>query len=174
MGGTIELRRAEAADVPFLVELANHPEIEPFMGARRARTAEAILAQVERSQREPERFGRLLIWVDGGRAGVMGYEEVSGHNRIARLEALAVHPEFRGRRIADEAARMLQRLLVRELGFHRLQLECYAFNDRAIAHAERVGFVREGVKRRAYLRHGEWTDSVMFSLLPEDLDEAGR
>jgi RimJ/RimL family protein N-acetyltransferase len=34
--------------------------------------------------------------------------------------------------------------------------------------------VREGVKRRAYLRHGEWTDSVMFSLLREDLDEAGR
>jgi len=31
------------------------------------------------------------------------------------------------------------------------------------------GFVREGVKRRAYMRHGEWQDAVLFSLLREDL-----
>jgi L-phenylalanine/L-methionine N-acetyltransferase len=166
----IELVRAEPADIDFLVELANHPEIEPFLGERRARTPDAIAEQIERSQREPERFGRLVIRVDGTRAGVLGYDEVSPHNRIARLEALAVHPSFRGRRIADDAARQLQRLLLLELGFHRLQLECYGFNERAIAHAERVGFVREGVKRKAYLRHGEWTDSVLFALLKEDLE----
>lgn len=168
----IELRRAGPDDVGFLVELANHPEIEPFLGPRRAQTVEAIAEQIERSRREPERFGRLVIRVDGERAGVMGYEEVSEHNRIARLEALAVHPDFRGRRVADEAARMLQRLLLLELGYHRVQLECYRFNERAIAHAERAGFVREGVKRRAYLRDGEWTDSVMFALLREDLEES--
>jgi RimJ/RimL family protein N-acetyltransferase len=37
-------------------------------------------------------------------------------------------------------------------------------------HAERVGFVREGVKRKAYSRHGEWVDGVMYALLREDLD----
>jgi steroid delta-isomerase len=29
--------------------------------------------------------------------------------------------------------------------------------------------VREGVKRRAYRRHGEWVDGVMYGLLREDL-----
>jgi putative acetyltransferase len=169
----IELRRAEPADVEFLVELANHPEVEPFLGPGRARSAEAIGEQVVRSAREPGRFGRIVIWVEDQRAGVMGYEELSERNRIARLEALAVHPEFRGRHIADEAARRLQRLLLLELGFHRLQLECFAFNGRAIAHAERSGFTREGVKRRAYLRDGEWVDSVMFALLREDLERPG-
>ena len=57
-----------------------------------------------------------------------------------------------------------------DLGFHRLELAYYGFNDRAIRHSERVGFVREGVKRKAYLRHGEWQDAVLFSLLREDLD----
>ncbi len=33
------------------------------------------------------------------------------------------------------------------------------------------GFVREGVKRKAYLRHGEWQDAVLFALLREDLEE---
>src|SRR5205823_477316 len=43
------------------------------------------------------------------------------------------------------------------------------FNERSIAHAERAGWVREGVKRKAYRRHGEWVDGVMFALLREDL-----
>ena len=68
----------------------------------------------------------------------------------------------------------LQRHLLLDLGFHRLQLEVYGFNERAIAHAERVGFVREGVKRRAYRRHGEWADGVLFGLVREDLGRLGR
>ncbi len=70
---------------------------------------------------------------------------------------------------AHEEVRLLQRYLLLELGYHRLELACYGFNERAIAHAERAGFVREGVKRKAYMRHGEWQDAVLFSLLQEDL-----
>ena len=43
-------------------------------------------------------------------------------------------------------------------------------NERALAHSERVGFVREGVRRKAYLYEGEWVDGVLFGLLAEDLD----
>ena len=56
-----------------------------------------------------------------------------------------------------------------ELGFHRLEFEIYGFNERALAHAERVGFVREGVKRKAYRTDGEWQDAVVFSMLQEEL-----
>jgi len=167
---TVSIRRATATDVDWLVSLLNGEETEPFLGGGRAFDREGIMAEVERSEREPERFGRLVVEVDGERAGVMGFEERSEAHRIARLGGLAIHPDFRGRRLADDAARLLQRYLLVELGYHRLELACYGFNERAIRHAERVGFVREGVKRRAYLRHGEWQDAVQFSLLREDLE----
>jgi RimJ/RimL family protein N-acetyltransferase len=112
----------------------------------------------------------MLIEADGKRAGALGYREVSELHRIAQLEALAIHPDFRRRGIADEAARLAQRYLFLELGYHRIELACYGFNDAAIRHSERAGFIREGVKRRAYLRHGEWQDAVLFSLLREDLE----
>ena len=166
----IELRRAGPEDVDWLVELLNGAETEPFLGVNSAFDRAAVLAEVERSLAEPRRFGRFVIEVDGERAGVMGFDQQSEQHRIARLGGLAVHPSFRGRRIADDAARLLQRHLFHELGFHRLELACYGFNERAIRHAERAGFVREGVKRRAYLRHGEWQDAVLFGLLREDLD----
>ena len=165
---TVAIRRATADDVDWLVDLmVGDDDTEPYL---RPMDAEGIRAEVERSLREPQRFGRLVIEVDGERAGVMGFEERSEVHRIANLGGLAVHPDFRGRGIADEAARQLQRYLIFELGFHRLELACYGFNDRAIRHSERVGFVREGVKRRAYLRHGEWQDAVLFALLREDLE----
>ena len=168
----ITLRRATDDDVDWLVALYAHEDVDPFLGPRRPHDPDAMRAEVERSLAEPHRFGRMVIEVDGERAGTMGYHEVSESNRIAHLEAIAVHPDFRGRRVADHAARLLQRYLIYELGYHRLELACYGFNEAAIRHAERAGFVREGVKRKAYLRHGEWQDAVLFSLLREDLDSS--
>ena len=169
---TVAIRRATADDVDWLVELLNGEETEPYLSGARAFDRDAIASDVERSEGEPSRFGRFVVEVGGERAGVMGFEERSGAHRIARLGGLAIHPDFRGQGTADDAARLLQRYLLDELGYHRLELACYGFNERAIRHAERVGFVREGVQRRAYLRHGEWQDAVLFSLLREDLDDA--
>jgi RimJ/RimL family protein N-acetyltransferase len=165
----VSLRRARPADVDFLLELLGDADVRPFLGPRTAIEREALLGEIERSEREPESFGRFVIEADGVLAGGVGFHVENAPSRIARLERLAVHPRFRGRRVADEGARLLQRLLVDELGYHRLELEIYAFNERACAHAERVGFVREGVKRRAYLKDGVWVDAVMYSLLADDL-----
>ena len=30
--------------------------------------------------------------------------------------------------------------------------------------------MREGVRRKAYLRHGEWQDGVLYGLLARELD----
>jgi RimJ/RimL family protein N-acetyltransferase len=168
---TVTLRRAAGDDVDFLVELLTHEEVAPFLAAVRPSTREELLALVERSGREPESFGLLVVEADGERAGSVQFEVVNRRSSIASLGGLAIHPRFRGRRLGDEAARLVQRHLLLELGLHRLQLEIYGFNERALAHAERVGYVREGVRRKAYRRRGEWVDGVLFGLVREDLDE---
>jgi RimJ/RimL family protein N-acetyltransferase len=173
-GDGLRLRRATPADVEFLLQLLTHEDVEPFLAGRSARTREELIEEIERQKQEPREFGRLVIEVaqDGEwrRAGAMGFEVANRRSRIAHLGRLAVHPDFRGRRISDDAARLLQRYLLVELDYHRLELEIYGFNERALHHAERAGFVREGVKRRAYWRHGEWTDGVLFGLVREDLE----
>jgi ribosomal-protein-serine acetyltransferase len=170
---SVAIRRAEADDVDFLVELVTHEDVEPFLAAIGAKGPEDVLAEVERSRSEPEAFGVFVIEVDGERAGTMRFERTNLRNRIASLGGLAVHPDHRGRRTADEAARLFQRHLLEDLGFHRLQLEVYGFNERAQVHAERSGFVREGVRRKAYWRNEEWVDSVLYGLVAEDLVDTG-
>jgi RimJ/RimL family protein N-acetyltransferase len=165
----VEIRRANPSDADFLVALVSDDDVRQFLRPRTAASRQEILEEIERSLAEPNAFGRFVIELEGERAGSLGYHVSNEPNRIARLENLAVHPRFRGRRLADEAARLFQRHLLEELGFHRLEMEIYAFNERACAHAERAGFVREGRKRKAYLKDGEWVDSMLFALVAEDL-----
>ena len=173
-GDGFRLRRASPEDAEFYAELASHEEVEPYLAAIRAHTREDVQSEIEQSLVEPKETGRFVIEVDQDgdwqRAGVLGYDVANRRSRIANLGGLAVHPDFRGRHLSDEAARVLQRYLLVDLDYHRLQLEVYGFNERAIKHAERAGFVREGVKRQAYWRHGEWVDGVLFGLLRDDLE----
>ena len=168
----VELRRAKPPDADFLLELLADDDVRPFLGPRTATSRGEVLEEIERSLAEPQGFGRFVIERDGEQAGMLGFHVANERNRIARLERLAVHPRFRGDKLGDDAARAFQHLLVEELGYHRLELEIYAFNERACAHAERAGFVREGRKRKAYLKDGEWVDSVLYALLAEELDSS--
>jgi RimJ/RimL family protein N-acetyltransferase len=170
---SVRIRRAEPADVDFLLELMTHDDVDPYLAVVRARDRDGLLDEIDRSQHEPDAFGRFLIEVDERGelrpAGVMGFELRNRRSRIAHLGNLAIHPDFRGRGLADEAARWLQRHLLFDLGFHRLELEIYGFNERAQRHAERAGFVHEGVRRKAYWRHDDWVDGVLYGLVREDL-----
>jgi RimJ/RimL family protein N-acetyltransferase len=170
----VTIRRARADDVGFLVELVTHEDVEPFLAAVRPKSHEGVLADIERSEAEPEAFGLFLIEVDGVRAGTMSFSRANQRSRIADLGGLAVHPDFRGGKVADTAARLFQRHLFDELGFHRVQMEIYGFNERAQAHAERAGFTREGVRRKAYWRNEHWVDGVLYGLVVEDLADQQR
>ena len=166
---TVSIRRATADDVGFLADLLTHEEVEPYLAAARPREKGALLAEIERSVGEPEAFGLFVVEVDGERAGTMHFERTNTRSRIASLGGLAIHPDFRGGKVSDTAARMFQRHLFDDLGFHRLQMEIYGFNERAMRHAERAGFIREGVRRQAYWRNERWVDGVLYGLVLEDL-----
>lgn len=166
---SVAIRRATPEDVGFLLELVTHEAVEPFLAAVGSKTRDEIAADVERSEADPDAFGVFVVEVDGERAGTIRFSRANKRSRIADLGGLAVHPDFRGRKVGDETARLIQRHLIFELGFHRLQLEVYGFNERAQVHAERSGFVREGVRRKAYWRNDEWVDGVLYGLVAEDV-----
>jgi RimJ/RimL family protein N-acetyltransferase len=158
---TVSIRPATPADVDFLAELYSDDDVRPFLAAGRSYDRDWIVASLD---------GLVVAELDGEPAGAMAWELRSERNGIVHVGGVAVHPRFRGRRLADDAARLLQRYLLHDRGFHRIELEIYGFNERALAHAERSGFVREGVKRRAYRRGDEWVDGVLYGLVAEDLD----
>ena len=165
---TVTIRPADEDDVDFLTELYSDEDVRPFLAAAGSYDRDGV---AEKVAQDPEKGGLMVVESGGERAGAMAWELRNRRSAIVHVSGLAVHPRFRGRRLADEAARLLQRHLLRERGFHRIELEIYGFNERAQRHAERAGFVREGVKRKAYRRGDGWVDGVLYALVAEDLDE---
>jgi RimJ/RimL family protein N-acetyltransferase len=173
-GEGFRLRRAEPGDVEFLSALAVNEDVEPLLAAVSPRSHEELLEQVRLAAEVPAELGRYVLEVPAGdgwqRAGALAFEVSNRRSRIAWLHAVMLDPGFRGRGLARDAVRLLARHLIRELGFHRVQLEVYGFNERALHLFEEAGFTREGAKRQAYWRHDAWHDGVLFGLTEGDLE----
>jgi RimJ/RimL family protein N-acetyltransferase len=95
-----------------------------------------------------------------------------GHNHVWRL-GMGLLPAWRGRgvgrRLAEAAIAQAQ-----ARGAERIELEVFASNARAIALYERLGFVREGVRRHARLLDGVYDDNVLMALFPAAADSTAR
>jgi RimJ/RimL family protein N-acetyltransferase len=164
------LRRATPDDLDFLHDVFSDADVRPFLAAGKPLDRDALARELGRQDEEPQAYGRFIVELDCEPAGTLAFERVNKRSRIARCGGLAVHARFRGRRLADQAARLFQRHLIFDLGYHRLEMVVYGFNERAQRHAERAGWIKEGVKRKAYLRGDEWVDGVMYGLVREDLE----
>lgn len=164
---SVSIRAAGPGDVDFLTELYADDDVRPFLAAAGSYDRDGVAQKVAQ---DPETGGAMIVEVDGEPAGAMAWDLHNHRNRIVRVSGLAIDPSFRGRHLADDAARLFQHHLIRERGFHRIELEIYGFNERAQRHAERSGFVREGIKRKAYRHDDGWVDGVLYALVEEDLD----
>lgn len=93
--------------------------------------------------------------------------QVDRHARSCTFRTL-IGPRGRGRGIGTEATRLIVGHAFEQLGLHRVQLEVYGDNARALRVYEKAGFVVEGVRREAALRDGEWVDEVVMAVLDRE------
>ena len=165
---SVSIRAATPEDVDFLTGLYADEDVRPFLAAAGSYDRGGV---TQRVGQDPETGGVMVVELDGEPAGAMAWDLQNRRSAIVEVSGLAIDPRFRGRHLSDEAARLLQHHLIRERGFHRIELEIYGFNERAQRHAERSGYIREGVKRNAYRRGDGWVEGVLYAIVAEDLDE---
>ena len=167
MSALISLRPATVDDAPYLAALAMHPDVAPFVSTSVALDQEELAAEIAAG--DPAAGEHVVFVLDhGARAGAAHWERINRRSRIAAISRVVVDPRLRGRGFGAFAVRALADELLGARGFHRVQLEAYGFNAAALRTFERAGFTREGVRRRAYWRHGEWQDGILFGRLADD------
>jgi RimJ/RimL family protein N-acetyltransferase len=152
------LRPAVAADLDLLIALARQPEIARTLAWDAANTLADALESDE-----------LLVIEDAGAfAGGVRWQFTNRRSRIAEIRTLMIDPAAQGRGLAVTAVRELCARLFDAHRAHRIEAEVMGINDAARVVFERAGFVLEGVRRRAYDRHGAWQDGVRYGLLVEE------
>jgi len=115
---------------------------------------------------------QIVALDDATRVGCVSWIHVPyGPNTrsLAWSIGITIHPDFRGRRFASSAQRLLAERLLRESPSNRVQADTDPENVAEQRALTRAGFVREGIARGAQWRRGAWHDRVVFSLVREDL-----
>ena len=123
---------------------------------------------------------RFRGWSANGDEGAVGFSvvtttggELAGHVTIwgvtARRRcgtlALLIGPDHRGRGLGLATVQLAQRYAFLELGLHRLQLQVWAYNDRALRCYRAAGFLEEGRRREVTFHDGRWHDEVLMAVL---------
>jgi RimJ/RimL family protein N-acetyltransferase len=168
------LRPWQADDVPDKLMAFADPTIQRFMSATGLPATEDDVRAFFAQQKPARRRGEELQWAivePGDPAVVFGGCSLYGidlqQGRAATGYWLA--PAARGRGLVTHAVLLIARWAFDELGVMRLELTCGPDNERSQRVAERIGFTREGVLRSQMPFQGGRRDTVMFSLLPDEL-----
>lgn len=119
---------------------------------------------------EPEPSRMIFKAVDskGNIAGMCELGAISRNNETASLCRIFTDKAFRSQGIANKLISYTIRLAFNEIGITRLELNVYTFNLPAIKCYEKLGFKKEGLKRKCTKYNEEYWDGYLYSLLREE------
>jgi ribosomal-protein-serine acetyltransferase len=80
----------------------------------------------------------------------------------------AIGSAYWGKHIFIEAARLMLQFVFNTMGVHRLEARASVANGRGNGALRKLGAVQEGILRRSFLRHGEYHDQMLWSILADD------
>ena len=169
-GNRVRLRELRDSDLPALCSWWNTPEQAVLQQDRiTLRPPESIASQFAAWSKNdaPTGFGYSITDTDGSLAGHVSAWGISMPERIATM-AVVIGPDFQNRGIGREALRLALRLAFDELGAHKVELQTWSYNRRAIHLYTALGFTTEGCRRAAVYHRGEFHDQILFGLLAEE------
>ncbi|MEU9591161.1 GNAT family protein [Streptomyces sp. NPDC048219] len=184
-GDRTVLRPFTEADAEHMWEIVNDPEVVRFtFPPDSALTPERLRDWYGSRGARPDRLDLAVTDpADGELLGEVVLYEWDPVNRSCTFRTL-IGPRGRGRGVGTEATRLIVGHGFEQAGLHRVQLEVYGNNHRALRVYEKAGFVVEGVRREAAWRDGEWVDEVVMAVLdrewavhggrPEEADVTAR
>ncbi|MFI6011257.1 GNAT family N-acetyltransferase [Streptomyces sp. NPDC051243] len=168
-GDRTVLRPFTEADAAVMAEIIEDPEVLRFTDE----TSEEFPLERLRSwygtrSDQPDRLDLAVTdRTTGELVGEVVLYEWDSKARSCTFRTL-IGPKGRNRGLGTEATRLIVGHGFEQLGLHRIELQAYGHNHRALRVYEKAGFVVEGVRREADLRDGEWVDWVVMAVLDHE------
>ena len=100
--------------------------------------------------------------------GTTGFKELNIPGRSATLYVVIGNKAYWGKGYGSDALITFVRFLFTQWNFHRISLDTWDENIRAIKAYEKVGFKIEGRQREARFVLGNYHDSILMGLLREE------
>ena len=173
-GYILRTPRSQDAEAYCTQCLNMDPEIDRLTGSRSDFTREEVLAHFRRCLEAEDRADFLIIGPDGRILGESVINEIDWEARCANFRIAMFCSDSCGKGTGSWAVRVTRDFAFETLGLHRLELDVFSFNPRAIRAYEKAGFRREGVRREAVLDGASYGDDVLMAILEDEWREIKR
>ncbi len=168
----LRLRAHVASDAADHVRWRNDAEVAFWATAGDIRFWPVAAAAVDRwfvdklPQMDPRTDGVFAIdLLEGRHIGMVDYRDVDPVARSATVGITIGERDLWGQGYGSEALRLLVGYLFDHLNLHRVQLDTWSGNQRAMRSFARIGFREEGRLRDAVWGPGRYFDSVVMGVL---------
>ena len=169
-GSMVTLRELRLSDAPSLLAMLSTEEVARFISPPPTTV---------------EGFERFIAWTHRERAAgnyacfavvPHGMDTAIGIFQVRQLEpgfataewGFAIGSAFWGTGVFMDGARMVIDFAFDTIHTHRLEARAAILNGRGNGALRKIGAVQEGILRKSFLRHGEYFDQALWTILDED------
>lgn len=163
------LRPIEYEDLEFMRSLINDPDIEEtivgWQWPLSRKDEEGWYAGFRNSDKEM----RLIIEVpDEGPVGFTGLTNFDWKNGSCRTTGIRISRHMQSKGLATDAYIAMLRYAFRQLRLHRIMDSALETNTASLRFLEKVGFIREGIRRDHVFKNGAYRNVVALAILADD------
>ncbi len=165
------IRELQKSDLPSINKWRNDPELLSFLGNNFLYISEDVdNAWFENYLQNREKSKRYAI-LDADNdhlVGTVQLTNIHSINHSAEFSITIGEKKYWNKGAGQVASKEIIRHGFEDLNLHRIYLTVLSNNQRAIHIYFKLGFVQEGVLRKAMYKNGGYEDLVMMSLLKDE------
>ncbi|GAA1563616.1 GNAT family protein [Kribbella sancticallisti] len=170
-GEATRLREFRQEDLDDYLAIVGDDRVTTWMSfdSRDREAAQKALTAILDRARQTERPDYLLAVTRLDDDRLIGFARLGPTGVRAAHLGYAIGADHWGRGYATDASRTLVRFAFEELGLHRVSAAIGPENLASVAVVKRLGFSYEGRIRHHVFTNDAWRDSLLYSLLENEL-----
>jgi RimJ/RimL family protein N-acetyltransferase len=168
-GEKVILRPIRLTDAPAFVKWFNDKQVNKFLTYRSMNLINQRKYIKDRlSGKTKDSWHFCIDAMDGTHIGATSLDAINEFHRRATFGIMIGDKKYWNSGYGSEAARLIIDYGFKKLKLHRIDLDVYSYNPRAIKVYKRLGFKEEG-RKIEYTKLGKkFYDAIMMSMLDRD------
>jgi RimJ/RimL family protein N-acetyltransferase len=172
-GERVLLRPIKKADIQLFLKWFNDPEVTQYLSFYFPLTEMAEEKWLQESATVRAHTDVVLVIEATNNEtsqpiGSIGLSQINLKDREAMFGIAIGEKEYWGKGYGTEAAQLIIRYGFEQLNLHRIFSAAYSFNERSLKVHRKLGFVEEGIRRKAVFKNGQYWDMVEFGILVDE------
>lgn len=173
-GDSIYLKKLDKGHLEEYWKIMDNSSVEAmiFTGSQQIFNKSDIERYLENISQDNSRIDFLIISKESNKiVGEVVINNMYRNDRNSNIRILINRKEDFSKGYGSEALILALNYGFGMLNLHRIELEVFPFNQRAIHVYEKIGFVREGIRRDGCYFNSKYYDMITMSILEDEFRE---